>query len=241
MKFLHMDSPFMNFLSKIADVIIINLLTILMCIPVITVGAAFTAMHYCCLKIIRGEESSITKQYFHSFKDNFKQSTIIWIIMMIFIAFFGFDFLFLYSNTSLTGSYVFWGLVLVVAVFLIIGSMVYPIQAKFANSIPKTLKFAFVYSFRHLFSSILIVIVSLLPFAGMYFFMGIFPLFLSICFSGPALFAALLYNKQFKKLEDKYLEAHPEDIPSAQDEHIFDDEAEIAAEAADAEAVKNSR
>lgn len=223
MKFLQIDSPLMRFLGKVADVIIVNLLTILMCIPIITAGAAFTAMHYCCLKIVRGEESSIAKQYFHSFKDNFKQSTIIWFIMAIFITFFVFDFYFLYTNASNVGSYVFWGLVVVVIIFSLIFSMVFPIQAKFANPIRKTLKFAFVFSFRHLFGSILTVIASLIPFAGMYFLFGIFPLFLSICFSGPALFAAWLYNKHFKKLEDKYLEAHPEENPSAGDEHIFVD------------------
>lgn len=236
MKFLQMDSPFMNFLGKVADVVIVNLLTILMCIPVFTAGAAFTAMHYCCLKIVRGEESSIAKQYFHSFKDNFKQSTIIWIIMMAFIAFFGFDFVFLYTNASLTGSYVFWGLVLVVAVFSLISCMVFPIQAKFANPIIRTWKLAFVYSFRHLPSTVVIVVVSLIPFAGMYFLMGIFPLFLCICFSGPAMIAAALYNKQFKKIEDKYLAEHPEEIPSSNDEHIFDDAAELAAEEADKKA-----
>lgn len=241
MKFLHMDSPLMHFLGKVADVVIVNLLTILMCIPVITAGAAFTAMHYCCLKIVRGEESSIASQYFHSFRDNFKQSTIIWLVMLVFMAFFGFDFFFLLTNPSETGKYVLGGLLVMVAIFAIICTMVFPIQAKFANPIRKTWKFAFVFSFRHLPSTIIMVLASVVPFAGMYFLMVIFPLFLCICFSGPAMISASLYNKHFKKLEDQYLEAHPEENLGADDEHIFDDEAEMAAEAADAEAMKDSK
>lgn len=241
MKFLQMDSPLMHFLGKVADVVIVNLLTILCCIPVITAGAAFTAMHYCCLKIVRNEESSITKQYFHSFKDNFKQSTIIWLIMLVIIAFFGFDFVFLYTNPTSISSYVLGGLAIVVLISAIIGSMVFPIQAKFSNPIRKTFKFAFVFSFRHFFNSLIVVVVSLIPFAGMYFLMVIFPLFFCICFSGPAMVSASLYNKHFKVIEDKYLEAHPEENLAAEDEHIFDDEAEIAAEEADKKAAAENK
>ena len=82
MKFLEIDSPFMRVLGRIADLMIINFLTILLCIPVITAGAAFTAMHYVLLKIVRDEEGYIVKQYFRSFKENFLQATILWIGML---------------------------------------------------------------------------------------------------------------------------------------------------------------
>lgn len=236
MKFLRMDSPLMHFLSKVADVVIINLLTIVLCIPVITVGAAFTAMHYSCLKIVRGEESSIVQLYFHSFKDNFKQSTIIWLTMLVIWAFLGFDFFFLYTNVSVVGSYVFWGLLVIAILFAMVCNMVYPLQAKFANPIRRTWKLAFVYSIRHLPSTIIIAIVTVIPFAGMYYLMIILPLFLCVCFSGPGMIAAALYNKPFKKIEDKYRAAHPEEFPDEEDEHIFDDAAEIAAEEADKKA-----
>ena len=74
MKFLEIDSPFMRVLGRIADLMIINFLTILLCIPVVTAGAAFTAMHYVMLKLVRDEEGYIVKQYFKSFKENFVQS-----------------------------------------------------------------------------------------------------------------------------------------------------------------------
>lgn len=233
MKILQMDSPLMHFLGKIADIVIVNLLTILCCIPVITAGASFTAMHYCCLKIVRNEESSIAKQFFHSFKDNFKQSTIIWLIMMAFIAFFTFDFVFLYTNPDIVGSYVFWGLVLVVAVFAFISCMVFPIQAKFANPIPKTLKISFVFAFRHLIGTIATIASSILVVVLMYYVWPILPLLLCTCFSGPGMVCALFYNKHFKKLEDKYYEEHPSELPNADDEHIFSDEENSDEENAD--------
>ena len=49
-------SPFQGFLNKVTDLLILNLVTLLLCLPVITAGAALTAMHYVLLKMGREEE-----------------------------------------------------------------------------------------------------------------------------------------------------------------------------------------
>ncbi len=45
-KLFNLDSPVMRALNKMADLLWLNVLTVLLCIPVITGGAALTAMHY---------------------------------------------------------------------------------------------------------------------------------------------------------------------------------------------------
>ena len=76
-RFFNLDSPVMVALTKMADLIIVNLLAFFCCLPIITVGASMTALHYVVLKIVRDEECYIVKGFFKSFKDNFKQATII--------------------------------------------------------------------------------------------------------------------------------------------------------------------
>ena len=49
-------SPFQRFLNKMADLLILNLIALLMCLPIITAGASLTAMHYVLLKMVRGAE-----------------------------------------------------------------------------------------------------------------------------------------------------------------------------------------
>ena len=71
MKIFDLDSPLMNVLNKMADLMWLNILTLICCIPIITAGAAFTSMHYVALKIVRNEESYITRSFFKSFKTNF--------------------------------------------------------------------------------------------------------------------------------------------------------------------------
>ena len=74
MKIFNPDSPFMVVLSRIADLILINIFTLILCIPIVTGGAAITAGYYTLLKIRRDEDSGTTKLYFGSFKENFKQA-----------------------------------------------------------------------------------------------------------------------------------------------------------------------
>ena len=80
MKFFNLDSPVMQALGKMADLMWLNILTLICCIPVVTAGASLTAMHYMALKIVRNEECYITKGFFKSFKENFKQATLIWLL-----------------------------------------------------------------------------------------------------------------------------------------------------------------
>ena len=83
-----MDSPVMRFLTVMADLMILNILTIICCIPIITAGASLTGLHYVLLKMARNEEGYIVKSFFKSFKQNFRQATIIWLIILAFIIIF---------------------------------------------------------------------------------------------------------------------------------------------------------
>ncbi len=90
MKIFDLDSPLMNVLNKMADLMWLNILTLICCIPVITAGAALTSMHYVALKIVR--EELYYKKLFKSFKTNFRQATLIWLLLMLVAAILGGDY-----------------------------------------------------------------------------------------------------------------------------------------------------
>ena len=83
MNILKPDSPVMDFISTVADLIILNLLFVICSIPIVTFGAAYSAKYYVAMKKIRGEETGTVVPFFKAFKRNFKQSTIVWIIMLV--------------------------------------------------------------------------------------------------------------------------------------------------------------
>lgn len=81
-KFFNPDSPLMRFLTKLADLMILNLLFLLSCIPVVTIGAAWTALYYVTMKMVRDEEDSIVRGFFRAFRRNWKQATILWLMVL---------------------------------------------------------------------------------------------------------------------------------------------------------------
>ncbi len=206
MKFLSMDSPFMAGLNKISDLIIINLLTVAFCIPIITIGPAMTAMHYQVLKIVRDEECYVIKGYFKSFKENFKQATIIWLILLAIILILIADFRWVVIAEMQPAMLYESAIVAVMAFVIFTLTFVFAIQAKFVNTVKNTMKNALVISVAKFPKTILMIIIHILPFIFAWVMPFFIPLVLVCCFTLPAYFDAKMYDKFFQKMEDKIRE-----------------------------------
>ena len=76
------DNVVWRFLGRVADLVILNVLFLLCSIPIVTIGASWTALYSVTLKAVKNEESYIVKGFLKGFKENFKQSTIAWIALM---------------------------------------------------------------------------------------------------------------------------------------------------------------
>ena len=143
MKFFQMDSPLMNFLNKAADLMWLNILALICCIPIVTAGASFTALHYVALKIVRNEESYITRGFLKSFKENFKQATAIWLILLLAMLLLAGDFyIIFYSGMEFN---VVIKVIIMAAIVLVafVATFVFPLLAKFDNTVKQTIKNAF--------------------------------------------------------------------------------------------------
>ena len=91
--FFDMDNPVMSALSVMADLLVLNLLALLCSLPLVTAGAAFTALSSVCIRLVRREDRSLVKDYFRDFKANFKKSTLLWLILVAAAALLYFDYL----------------------------------------------------------------------------------------------------------------------------------------------------
>lgn len=207
MKFLDIDSPFMHFLGKMADLMILNLLTLLCCIPLFTAGAAFTAMHYQVLKIVRDEECYIAKGYFKAFKENFKQATAIWLIMLLIAAVLGADF-YIMNKSDIEFNVIFRAVMGAIAIFSAFTLLyVFPAQAKFANPVFRTIKNALAMSILQAPKTILMAVLYLIPVVLFIYVPNVMPLVILFGFTLPAFLSAKMYNKFFLKLEERIKEA----------------------------------
>lgn len=211
-RFFNLDSPVMAGLTKMADMIILNLITFFCCLPIITAGAALTAMHYVSLKIVRDEECYILKSFFKSFKENFKQSTLIWLLMLLIGLLFLADFLIIRDAAGTTlPSWSGLALLGVMIITLLALTLVFPLQAKFENNIRTTIKNSALMGIMILPKTVLMLASWALPLICIFYFPQIMPVTFCFGMSGPALISALLYNKTFKKFE-------PEQETAASDE-----------------------
>ena len=225
-----MDSPLMKSLGKLADLMILNFLTMVCCVPLVTVGAAVTALHSMCLKIARDEESYIIKGYFKAFKENFKQSTGIWFIILWVIAVVVGDLLIM-RYATVEFPFVIRIAVFVAAVVTLCTSMwVFPMQARFANPVSRTIKNAFKASVLQFPRTILMVAIFFVPALAVTYVKVSVPIVFLFGFSFHAYLSVLLYNKFFLRLEAAATAQAPAeengsgDSADDQDERIFHDE-----------------
>lgn len=229
-KLFDLDSPLMRGLNKVADLMLLNLLTLVCCIPVVTIGASMTACHYVALKILRNEEGYIWKEFFKSFKTNFKQATIVWMIALVVMIVLGLDFYIMTTNPDISIGYLV-EVLLIVTVILLSFTMcwVFAMMAKFTNTLKATLKNSFALSVIRFPRTILMLICYAVPVVIAIFFFQAFPFVILFGISAPVFVSAVLYNKTFKGLEEKILarmeaERDPADVESEEDdERIFRD------------------
>ncbi len=182
MKFLNYDSKFSQTMIKLCYACFLNLLWMICSLPIITIGASTTALYYACLKIVRDEDFDAGRMFFHSFKQNFKQATVIWLIMLAAGIFLGGDGYILYHlRSNSTGAMaVLWTLLLAIiiaaaVIYVIVLLYVFPLLASVENTTFAMLKNAFLIGTHYLFSTILMFLVH---FAMFYIIVAVFtPMF----------------------------------------------------------------
>lgn len=162
-RFFSMDNKFFTFMNKVADLCILNIICLVCCIPIVTAGASITAMYYVTLKMVRNEEAYIVRSFFKSFKDNFKQATIINLIMIAVGAVLYLD-LNVAKNMPESAGQIFHVIFMAfVIIYYVLFLYVYPILARFYNTIRNTIKNALFMAIRHLPYTVVMVLIGLCP------------------------------------------------------------------------------
>ena len=163
MKFFSYESKFSQLLLKLCYACYLNLLWFLCSIPIFTIGASTTALYYASLKIVRDEDNHVGALFFRSFRENFRQATVLWLILLGVGLFLGADGYIVYHlrQSSLGPAGVLWTLVLAVliaaaVVYVIVLLYVFPLLASVSNTNTAMLKNAFLIGTHYLFATILV-------------------------------------------------------------------------------------
>lgn len=151
------DGPALRFVTKIAYSFYLNILWFVCCLPVFTVGASTTALFYVTLKVAKNEEGSLTKSFFSAFRKNFRQATIIWLILLgvgILLGVDGYVFYHMRFDSALwaLGCAVF---LVALAAYAIILMYIFPLLARFDNTVHAMFKNALMIGMRFLLCTVL--------------------------------------------------------------------------------------
>ena len=226
MSFFSMDSPLMRFLNRMADLIVLNLLSILFAIPTLIsgyltlaiygetgqlplvyllitallsfpVGASLTALHTVLIKMVKNEEGYIVKGFFKAFRDNFFQATAIGLLAAALTVLLIADLLIVKG---------WFRAFFAAAAFLLYGMLlyVYPLQARFYNPVGRTIRNSLLMEIAAFPRTLLMMAVSALALVLIYF-AGNYAVPIAILFgiSVPAYLQAMIYVPYFKRLEEK--------------------------------------
>lgn len=194
------DSKFMQAMARIADLVILNLLFLVSCIPLVTIGAASAALYTVCFRIGTDREQGVCRSYFRAFRENFRQGTILWLILVLFIIAGFVNTLLLYSlEGGLHYLFLVTSVLLVLAVLMF--SYTFPLISQFSNDIRSTLKNALFLSVGYLPRSLLISVLNVFPLAlalvDLYLFLQVGFVWVFLYFSAAAYINALLLKKVF--------------------------------------------
>ena len=190
----------MRALSDLSTLVFLNILTLIFSIPIVTAGAALAAMHYVIIEMIEERGGGLPGEYWKRFKENLKNATPVWLILLAAV-------LFLYADYRLIGGGqlglprvmlipIYAGLFVVAAIYV----YVIPLTARFVYSTGAAFKNAAILAVAYFPRTIIMIAFSaVIPFL-LFNVTRLLPLFFLRGISLPAYFCALAYEKKKKKM-----------------------------------------
>ncbi len=205
--FFNIESPFMQLLTRLGDMIIVNFLFLVCCTPLITVGASAAALHKVTQAMVLDEDNGIVKTFFRAFRDNFKQATGVWLLILIFAAASVCNYLLILGFVDGMAATLLKGiLVLAVVLVLVMAAYLFPLMVRYTNTVRQHAVNALILAIVKLPRTvglvllcgmpILILVLSLETFASTLVF------WLTLGFAFTSYMSSVLLKPVFKELED---------------------------------------
>ena len=199
-KLFSMDNPIWRILGMMWDAIWLTILWAVFSLPIVTIGASTTALYSVAIKIIANEEGVVTKQFVAAFRENFKQATIAWLILLAAGIILGVNIWFYGKMGNAFGKMFLIVLLIFGYVYLMILHYIFPVLARFDDSLKNLAAMSFVLSVKNFGWTLLMITVTIcVVVVGVF---GFAPLL-----AGSAGIIALLHAWILKPVFGQYIKA----------------------------------
>lgn len=197
------DGKLAQILTTLGNLMVLNILTLLCSIPVITIGPAAVALFNNTIRIARGEDGPLISQYFSSFRANFKQAAILWVLMGGCIAFMAFDIYLLAFLEGALGQVYQVVLLVLIILFTLVSIYGFALMARFDNTMKNTLKNAWILSIGKPLPAIVFLLFMFLLVGLLAISYRFIPVLFLLGISGPAYLSSMYFTSLFQKFENQ--------------------------------------
>lgn len=197
------EQKFFSFMSLVGDIILINVLFIITSIPIFTIGASYTALFCTIKRRIKNLESYIIKDYFIYFKDNFKNATVIWLFLVVYILIMLNLTIYISSNLENILLLIIYFILFLILAFILLYA--FPLQATFVNKPINLIKNSILTSFAHLPNTFIAIFVISIPMCITLYFPSLFYFTFAYWVAVGFSISAILQNLILNSVLDKYI------------------------------------
>lgn len=164
----NLNSPWVQRFAMLTNLVCLNLLWLVCCIPVFTAGAATAALYHTVFLYHNKEDDAVLRPFFRAFRTNFKQSTLLFLPLFAALLLVVFDLVYLASYGK--GTAVLFLLILVI--LLLMGMLIhlFPLIARFDMNAKALLRTAFSLTALHLPGTLTVIALLVLPVVLLLFF-----------------------------------------------------------------------
>lgn len=142
MKFFSVESPLYKFMQSLWDILKLNFMWIIFCIPIVTIGGSTIAAFSVLLRMSEDQEGNVIKDFWKAFKENWKQGILIGLLPPICFEAVFLDFQ-LYNAVEKGGL----GILIVgcfsAYIFIFCLIYVFPLLARYDNTVINSIKNSF--------------------------------------------------------------------------------------------------
>lgn len=200
------EGVFVQFLSRVGDLILLNVLFLACCLPVVTIGASTAALHKVTQDYILDNDSGVFKPFFRAFAANFKQATVVWLVQLFVIVGLAADFLLITAYFTGTLATVMYTLLIVLMVLAAcVSAYMTPLLVRYENTLRQHLSNAVVLAIIKLPKTVGMVVLNLLPLLiallSLNVFLQTMVFWISIGFAFVAFLQSNLLKSVFGELE----------------------------------------
>lgn len=204
--FFNLESPFMQLLTRVGDLIIVNVLFLVCCVPVVTIGASTAALHKVTQCIVFDEDNGIARTFFRAFRENFKQATTVWGLMLVFAAATVCNYMLISGFAAGTAAAVLKGvLVVLIGLVVVLAAYLFPLMVRYSNTLREHAVNSLILAVVKLPRTVGLVLLSAMPVLilaiSLQTFVNTLVFWLSIGFAFTGYMSSVLLKPVFGELE----------------------------------------